>query len=112
MNTLFPVRLSIALVALLASAQAFAGPIELSDDLNARLARVKSQQAAVGAAARSASNPSGANIVAGQPGAQGRGCSISIGNVIEAPGRISTNARRETTVIVTGDVIQVGNNCR
>lgn len=102
----------LAAFALFGSAASFAGPIELSDDLNARLARVKSQQAAVGAAARSASNPAGINVVAGQPGAPGRGCSISIGNVIEAPGRISTNARRETTVIVTGDVIQVGNNCR
>ena len=43
----------------------------------------------------------------------GKGCNIAIGNVFEDKANaIGTSARRETTVIVTGDVIQVGNNCR
>jgi hypothetical protein len=51
---------------------------------------------------------------AGTPGAgRAAGCNIAIGNVFEDRTRgVSTSARRETTVIVTGDVIQVGNNCR
>jgi hypothetical protein len=44
-------------------------------------------------------------------GVSSKGCNLAIGNVFEDKSRISTSARRETTVIVTGDVIQVGNNC-
>jgi hypothetical protein len=100
------------IVALALAGAAHAGTVEISDDINARLARTKSRVAAE-AAERGAALGNGAALI-GVPGASGGGCNIAIGNVFEdkKPGAISTSARRETTVIVTGDVIQVGNNCR
>ena len=42
----------------------------------------------------------------------GDGCNIAIGNVIDSGKGASTSARRETTVVITGDVVQAGNRCR
>lgn len=94
---------------------AHAGTPEIGDDINARLARAKVQQAAEVAARQRAGD-----ATAAVPGngistlaTGGKGCNIAIGNVFEdKASAIGTSARRETTVIVTGDVIQVGNNCR
>lgn len=118
--TLHRLLAAAALAAL--SAPALAGPAPLGDDVNAKLARIKGQQAAAAAGLRSAGNPGGAAVTAvggnaaggaGGPGALGNGCNIAIGNVFTDNARgVSTNARRETTVIITGDVIQVGNQCR
>jgi hypothetical protein len=108
-----------ALCTLLAAAATHAGPIDIGDDINARLARAKSQQVA-DAAARSRALlrkgdvtliGAGAGAGGAAAGVLGNGCNIAIGNVFE-DSRIGTSARRETTVIVTGDIIQVGNNCR
>ena len=104
-------------LAALAAAPAQAGPGNIPDDISARLARVKSQTAGEAASrARSAAAVGGATAIGapgGAGGALGNGCNIAIGNVFEdRAGRAGTSARRETTVIVTGDVIQVGNNCR
>ncbi len=98
-----------------------AGTPDIGDDINARLARAKSQLAGAAVVRGTAATPGVAalgNGAAGGPGAAGgagllgNGCNIAIGNIFEDKGRIGTSARRETTVIVTGDVIQVGNNCR
>jgi hypothetical protein len=96
----------------LACSAALAGSFDIPDEVNARLARSKTQAAAeAGAQARDAVAVGGLTAIGGAPGG---GCNIAIGNVIadQKPGAISTSAKRETTVIVTGDVIQVGNNCR
>ncbi len=97
----------------LAAGAAHAGTPDIPDDVNARLARSKTQAAAeTGARQRNALTVGGVTAIGGAGG--GGGCNIAIGNVFEdrKPGAISTSAKRETTVIVTGDVIQVGNNCR
>lgn len=101
---------------LLACSAAHAGSADIPDEVNARIARSKSLQAAESAqrareAAAQGLSADGSGVVAAS--ALGNGCNIAIGNVIEdkKPG-ISTSARRETTVIITGDVIQVGNNCK
>lgn len=100
-----------------------AGTPELSDDINARIARSKSDQAAQ--ASERARNRldrgdgdrdgPGAGARAGNATALTRldnGCTIAVGNVFEDDKKIGTSARRETTVIITGDIIQAGNNCR
>jgi hypothetical protein len=100
----------IATVLLIACTGVRAGSPDIPDDINARLARSKTQAATQAAGqASSAISVSGISAVGGAGG-----CNIAIGNVFEdkKPGAISTSAKRETTVIVTGDVIQVGNNCR
>lgn len=108
----------LACMLVFASAAALAGPIEIGDDINARLARAKSQQGAdAGARSAEARKLDGVAVIgadgkAGTAPSTGSGCNIAIGNVFEDKGRPGTNARRETTVIITGDVIQVGNNCR
>lgn len=99
-------------ILVLAAGAAHAGTPDIPDDVNARLARSKTQAAAeTGARQRNALTVGGVTAIGG---AGGGGCNIAIGNVFEdrKPGAISTSAKRETTVIVTGDVIQVGNNCR
>jgi len=103
--------LSMLAILSLACSAAMAGSPDIPDEVNARLARSKTQAAAeAGARARDAV-AGGVTAIGGGPGG---GCNIAIGNVIadQKPGAISTSAKRETTVIVTGDVIQVGNNCR
>jgi hypothetical protein len=99
------------------AAAAAAGTPDIPDDINARLARGKSQIATEVAARQRSSQP--ASAVAFGRGAGGastqafgnNGCTIAIGNVFEDKPRIG-GPRRETTVIVTGDIIQAGNNCR
>ena len=103
--------------AVLAARAALAGPVELGDDINARLARAKVQQASVADRAADVVAVGGVAALGQRPAAPaagplGNGCAIAIGNVFEQPGTIGTSAKRETTVIVTGDVIQVGNTCR
>ncbi len=112
-------RIPLAALLLILAAAARAGTPDVPDEINARLARTKSQTAiaAAGRAHDAASVDGVASFGAtggakAGGGALGDGCNIAIGNVFEDKGAISTSARRETTVIVTGDVIQVGNNCR
>ena len=110
--------LFIATLMCLAATASQAGSAEIPDEVNARLARIKTQAAAVAqtrgrvAAGQDGASAIGTGAATGAAGALGNGCNIAIGNVFEDKGRIGTSARRETTVIVTGDVIQVGNNCR
>lgn len=98
-----------------------AGTPELSDDINARIARSKSDQAAQASERarnrldRGDGDGAGAGARAGSAAALTRldnGCTIAVGNVFEDDKKIGTSARRETTVIITGDIIQAGNNCR
>jgi hypothetical protein len=96
------------------AAPALAGTPDIPDDINARIARAKSE-AAVSAAERARSRlDDGSGSVGGTSGitALDNGCTIAIGNVFEDNKKIGTSARRETTVIITGDIIQAGNNCK
>lgn len=98
---------------LLAAAGAHAGTADIPDEINARLARAKSQTATeIAARVRAGEASAPASGAAATQAFGTKGCNIAIGNVFEDKDRIGTSARRETTVIVTGDVIQVGNNCR
>lgn len=107
-------QLLFCLAALLAgAATAQAGSAEIGDNINARIARAKSEQAA------RASERASSKLADDAPGSSGSGaktlgdgCTIAIGNVFEDDKKVGTSARRETTVIVTGDIIQAGNNCR
>lgn len=118
MTTRLPALLLPLLTLLALCGPAHAGTAEIGDDINARLARAKSQQAAeIAARLRAGDTTPGlgapANGVSTLATGGGKGCNIAIGNVIEdKAGGFATSAKRETTVIVTGDVIQVGNNCR
>ena len=101
----------VALFACMTAAQA--GSAEIGDNINARIARAKSEQAA------RASERASSKLADDAPGSSGSGaktlgdgCTIAIGNVFEDDKKVGTSARRETTVIVTGDIIQAGNNCR
>ncbi len=101
----------VAMFSWISTAQA--GSADIGDNINARIARAKSEQAAR-AAERASSK-----LAEGEPSSTGSatktlgdGCTIAIGNVFEDDKKIGTSARRETTVIVTGDIIQAGNNCR
>lgn len=94
---------------------ASAGTVDLPDDVNARIARAKSDAAASAADRARAKLEDGSGDSGGGPNAAtsfGNGCTIAIGNVVEDKKSFGTSARRETTVIVTGDIIQAGNNCR
>lgn len=118
MKAIRPTILLLCLVAITAQA----GTPDIPDEVNARLARAKSQTATEAATrARAAASFDGVAAIgtgasAGKGstggGVLGDGCNIAIGNVFEDKNRIGTSAKRETTVIITGDVIQVGNNCR
>jgi hypothetical protein len=107
-------QLLFCVAALLAGAPtAQAGSAEIGDNINARIARAKSEQAA------RASERASSKLADDAPGSSGSGaktlgdgCTIAIGNVFEDDKKVGTSARRETTVIVTGDIIQAGNNCR
>lgn len=103
----------------LVSSASQAGTPEIPDEVNARIARTKSQQSAqAGARSRGFDAESdGATAIGGKAGGNAAGvfndgCTIAIGNVIEDDKKIGTSARRETTVIITGDVIQANNTCR
>lgn len=95
------------------SAFCHAGTTDIPDDVNARISRAKSEQSAA-ASERARRNPDdgaganarGANVLGNN------GCNIAVGTVIADDKKIGTSAKRETTVIVTGDIIQAGNNCR
>lgn len=94
---------------------ACAGTVDLPDDINARIARAKSDAAASASDRARAKLDDGSSDSGGGTNAAtsfGNGCTIAIGNVVEDKKSFGTSARRETTVIVTGDIIQAGNNCR
>ncbi len=93
---------------------ALAGTPDIPDDINARIARSKSELAASASERARAKLDNGSGAVAGSSGitALDNGCSIAVGNVFEDSKKFGTSARRETTVIITGDIIQAGNNCK
>ena len=109
------VRNRLCLLALLGAAwatTAHAGVPEVSDDINARIARAKIQRG--GGEGGNKVKP----VDASQPGGRGGdvlgdGCNIAIGNVFEQskPG-FGTSARAQTTVVVQGDVIMANNRCK
>ena len=95
----------IAVLALtLATTVVQAGVPEAGDEVNAKLARIKSFKSA-GSNGKNSADANAAKLL-------DDGCSIAIGNIFDSgSGGASTSAKRETTVIVTGDVIQAGNKC-
>ncbi len=96
-----------------AIAMAHAGSADIGDDVNARIARAKSDQAAKASErARNLLNQDDPQGIGSSVTSLDKGCNIVIGAVFEDDKKIGTSARRETTVIVTGDIIQTGNNCR
>ena len=89
------------------SIEAQAGSPEIGDEINAKIARIKSARSPSNQGKLDQDRRSGdAN------GVLGDGCNIAIGNVIDSGKGASTSARRETTVVITGDVVQAGNRCR
>jgi hypothetical protein len=108
---MLPLLCCVALFAGMTAAQA--GSADIGDNINARIARAKSEQAAR-AAERASSKlaEEGPSSTGSEAKTLGDGCTIAIGNVFEDDKKVGTSARRETTVIVTGDIIQAGNNCR
>lgn len=107
-------RFPLVLLCVGLSAPALAGTPEIPDDINARIARAKSEAATSASERARAKLDDGSNPVTGSCGltALDNGCTIAIGNVFEDNKKIGTSARRETTVIITGDIIQTGNNCK
>lgn len=92
---------------------ALAGTPDIPDDINARIARSKSELAtSASERARAKLDDNTSSSSASGITALDDGCSIAIGNVFEDSNKIGTSARRETTVIITGDIIQAGNNCK
>jgi len=93
---------------------ALAGTPDIPDDINARIARAKSEAAASASERARAKLDDGSVASGGSSGitALDNGCSIAVGNVFEDSKKLGTSARRETTVIITGDIIQAGNNCK
>ena len=93
---------------------ALAGTPDIPDDINARIARAKSEAAASASERARAKLDDGSGASGGSSGitALDNGCSIAVGNVFEDSKKFGTSARRETTVIITGDIIQAGNNCK
>lgn len=92
---------------------ALAGTVDIPDDVNARISRAKSEQSALASErARRKLDDGDAPTNNGVTAIGNNGCNIAVGTVIEDNKKIGTSARRETTVIVTGDIIQAGNNCR
>jgi hypothetical protein len=91
---------------------AHAGVPEVSDDINARIARAKIQRG--GGEGGNKVKP----VDASQPGGRGGdvlgdGCNIAIGNVFEqSKSGFGTSARAQTTVVVQGDVIMANNRCK
>jgi hypothetical protein len=89
-------------LALLAS-PARAGEVDLPNDANAKLARVKAKMRA----AESGKQGEKAGARAGRAGGAACGA-VEIGNTATGGGR----APREITVVVTGDVINANNDCK
>jgi hypothetical protein len=81
------------------SIDAQAGSPEIGDEINAKIARIKSVRSPSNQGKLDQDKRSGdAN------GVLGDGCNIAIGNVIDSGKGALTSARRETTVVITGDV--------
>jgi len=90
------------------SSEAQAGSPEIGDEINAKIARIKSVRSPSNQGKLDQDKRSGdAN------GVLGDGCNIAIGNVFEQakPG-FGTSARAQTTVVVQGDVIMANNRCK
>jgi len=110
-----------AVVMMASAATAWAGAAEVPDEINARIARARSQISTQAGGTRGrgverdrdgAAAVGGSATGGGTAGIFNDGCTIAIGNVVGDDNRIGTSARKETTVIITGDVIQAGNECR
>jgi hypothetical protein len=107
----FALATAVGLMSLTLTVPVHAGVPEVSDDVNARIARAKIQR---GGVAGTKVKPVDASQPAGRGGdVLGDGCNIAIGNVIDTgkPG-FGTSARAQTTVVVQGDVIMANNRCK
>jgi hypothetical protein len=99
---------AMTLSTLMAATLTHAGVAGIDDEVNAKIARVKSLKAASNSKREKGQDEEGAAIQQLEDG-----CSIAIGNIFDSgKGGANTSAKRETTVIVTGDVIQAGNDCK
>jgi hypothetical protein len=98
------------LAGLLAAATARAGIVEVDDQINARIARVKID--------RGGSRNANEKFVDARKDSRetdllGDGCNIALGNIIQpAQSGFATSARQQTTVVVQGDVIMANNRCK
>ncbi|MEK6748379.1 MAG: hypothetical protein AABY83_04145 [Pseudomonadota bacterium] len=72
---------------------------KFEDKTNAKVARLKARQNAASATAGS-----------GVGGAKGNCGGVDIGNVTNQKG--SKQAKQEVTVVITGDVVNMGNKCK
>jgi hypothetical protein len=99
-----------ATVTLMLMPPARAGITEVSDDINARIARIKTERGG-------GKNP-GDKVIDARKGSReadllGDGCNIALGNIFEpAKTGFGTSARQQTTVVVQGDVIMANNRCK
>lgn len=82
-----------------------AGSTAIDNATNAKIARLKAQKAPV-----DARKDRDATDAAQAAQRLGNGCQIALGNIFED--RRAGGGRRETNVIVTGDVIQANNKCK
>lgn len=106
----FARTLSATLMALAIACPAVAGISEIGDDINARIARIKTERGG-------GKNPN-EKLIDARKGSRetdllGDGCNIAIGNVFEQEksGGV-TSARNQTTVVIQGDVIMANNRCK
>jgi hypothetical protein len=90
------------LVAAALAAPAWAGEIDLPNEANAKLARIKAKMRAAEMDRKREGGPRGATAAGASCGA------VAIGNTATGGGR----APREVTVVVTGDVINANNDCK
>lgn len=99
------------IVMMLIAALSHAGVPEAGDEVNAKIARIKSIKAAAGDTKDA--TESGRGDPAANLNQLDGGCNIAIGNIIDGnKDGVATSATRETTVVVTGDIVQAGNKCQ
>ncbi len=95
--------LAALLAAALLAPSARAGEVDLPNDANAKLARIKAKMR------MAESDKKGEKAAASRTAGAGASCgAIEIGNTATGGGR----APREITVVVTGDVINANNDCK
>lgn len=102
--------LSATLIALAVASPAVAGITEVGDEINARIARIKTERGG-------GKNPN-EKLIDARKGSRetdllGDGCNIAIGNIFEQEkAGIGASARNQTTVVIQGDVIMANNRCK
>lgn len=102
--------LTVTVIALAIVSPARAGITDVGDEINARIARIKTERGG-------GKNPN-EKLIDARKGSRdtdllGDGCNIAIGNVFEQDKSAGgTSARNQTTVVIQGDVIMANNRCK